>query len=77
MSERHIRDVMMGTLSSVSNHAMCGDNGPKIEFAIPGFSTCTRCKDRWEEEKIKDRVRHKFRLKMHGVLNLGGDLDNL
>lgn len=77
-NERHIRDIMLGDIvDRISNHAMCGDNGDKVVFSIPSFSTCTRCRERWFEEKAKDPIKHKFRLKMHGVINGGSDLDSL
>lgn len=66
---------MEGNLENISDKAMCGDSGPKLAFSIPSHSTCTRCKVRWYEEKTKDPVRHKVRVKMHGVLNGGYSLD--
>lgn len=74
-SEIHIRDLLEGNLEDISVSAMCGDRGQGLTFGIPAGSTCTRCKERWYEEKSKDPIRHKFRLKMHGVLNGGYSLD--
>jgi hypothetical protein len=71
----HIRDLMMGNLQNISNHAMCGDSGDGLLFALPAASDCSRCMHNWMEEKQKDPVRHKVRLKMHGVINGGYSLD--
>lgn len=71
----HIRDIMEGNLENISDKAMCGDSGNKLAFAIPSFSDCIRCRNRWHEEKTRDPVRHKVRVKMHGVLNGGYSLD--
>ncbi len=71
----HIRDVMAKNLEDVSQYAMCGDNGDKLTFGIPKASNCSRCKDRWNEEKRRESVKHGFRLKMHGLLNGGESVD--
>lgn len=71
---RHIRDLMLGTLENISEFTMCGDSKAE-EYAIPDYADCQRCINRWNEEKAKDKTSHYFRVKMHGVLTGGRDMD--